>query len=116
MAGILERIRGVVQAGWEAAQTNRVNRDVHKGALGGRVNDLLDAERAALFSRGEYQARNSSLLEGVIKTYESFMVGKAGPIPRVLSGDATFNTGMEEVWRRWWEVCDFDGISSGDES
>lgn len=101
------------QAGWDAGQTTRLNRDNFRGATGGRMNELLDTERKALFDRGEFTVRNSSLLEGVIKTYESFLLGKAGPILRVNSENADWNAAAERVWRAWWSRCDFDGLSHG---
>lgn len=98
---------------WDAAKTNRLNKAHWQNATGQPINADLVSDLKTLRARSTHEAANNPLVDGVITTHQTDLVGKHGPRLSVVSDDQQYNDGLEELWNEWWELPDFNGELSG---
>lgn len=98
---------------FEAADTNRLNKEHWRGADDRTLNETLPFDLDLLRRRCEHEAKNNSLVEGVINTWVDDVVGELGPTMQCESGVAKYDRAIEEVWSDWWEECDYNAMLAG---
>ena len=82
------------------------------------MNDDLVADRATTVRRTLYEARNNALVEGVLTTHATDVVGAAGPTLQLECDDESgraYCDIAETVFGRWFEEPDRNGRLSGPE-
>lgn len=86
-----------IRSRWDSARTNRLNQEHWRWAQGNTINrDLLD-DLPTLRARCAYEASTNPMLEGVVNTYATDVVGRNGPTLQIESDDDRFNTEVEAV-------------------
>ncbi|HHM11997.1 MAG TPA: phage portal protein [Planctomycetaceae bacterium] len=98
---------------WEAAKTNRTNQAHWQDAHQRPINADLVTDLATLRARCTYEALNNPIVDGVIMTHQTDLVGKHGPRLNVVSDDPSYNSALEEVWAEWWSMPDMARELSG---
>lgn len=99
----------VVQAGYDAAQTN-TNNTRHWAAADQLSPNaaLIPAVRRVVRSRARYEAANNSYCTGLINTLSDYIIG-TGPRLHVRSGDDKLNERIQDEWRTWSQAIDLGG-------
>ncbi len=100
---------------WDAAQTDRLNRDMWASAHGYSINYDLSLDLETLRARSTFECANNPMVEGVINTHAVDVVGKCGPSLQVQSDDAEFNELVEDAFAEFFEMPDPTGRLSGPE-
>lgn len=100
---------------WEGAETDRLNEAHWAKALGDTLNNELAGNLATLRNRSENEIASNPIIEGVVETYITDVVGQAGPILEVQSSNMKYNDALERVWREWWAMPDLAEVLSGPE-
>lgn len=98
---------------WDAAKTDRFNKAHWQQVSGQTINLDLDAHLESLRTRCEYEASTNSILEGIINTHVTDLVGEEGPTLQVISADTEYNDRVEREWFNWWAMPDAAGKLSG---
>jgi hypothetical protein len=95
------------QARYDAAQTTDENTRHWLGAdsLGPDAANSY-AVRKVLRERSRYETANNPILQGILKTFASDLVG-TGPHLQVRLEDDDLNERIERDWRRWCEAVRF---------
>lgn len=97
-----------IRSRWDSARTNRLNQEHWRWAQGNPINrDLLD-DLPTLRARCAYEASTNPMVEGVVNTYATDVVGRLGPTLQVESDDDRFNNEVESVVREIMERPDPD--------
>lgn len=86
---------------WDAADTHRLNEGHWKKAKGQPINADLSDKLATLRRRIAYELANNGILEGVVETYVTDVVGENGPALQVTSSNTTYAERLERVWTEW---------------
>lgn len=100
---------------FDAARTNRLNRDHWAFAHGQSINNDLAMDLPRLVARCCHEAANNPLAFGVIETAANDLVGRNGPRLQVTSDSREFSDAVEAAWRRVWDMPDPNGRLSGPE-
>jgi lambda family phage portal protein len=98
---------------YEAAQTDRLNKGHWQGAIAGQpINADLEHSLERLRARASYELANNPLLEGVINTFCTDVVGDNGPGLQINSDQPEYNQALERVVRDALENIDAGGRMS----
>jgi len=89
--------------GWDAAETNRLNRDHWRKARGQPINEDLASDLFGLRARCDHEAQNNPTVEGVIRTHQTDIVGQNGPTLRVICDSEEYSKKLEAGWKEWFE-------------
>lgn len=100
---------------FDAARTNRLNRDHWAFAHGQSINHDIAVDLPHLIARCTHEAANNPLVAGAIETVANDLVGRNGPRLQVTSTDPQFNETVERAWRAVWAMPDPNGQLSGPE-
>jgi len=99
---------------WDSAKTHRLNSAHWQDALEQQpINADLAVDLPTLMARCAHEAANNPILEGVIETHVTDLVGPGGPALQVESDNPNYNAWLEEAWRDWFEMPDIEGVLSG---
>ena len=96
------------ERGWESAQTNRLNRAHWTGAFGTPVNLDLATDLQTLRARCEYEAQNNAVIDGILNTYSTDLLGARGPTLQVHGTPDNYADILEEVWSNWWAAPEYN--------
>ncbi|MEM9367512.1 MAG: phage portal protein [Planctomycetota bacterium] len=91
---------------WEGAQTDRLNEAHWAGATGLPIDADLAIDLPNLRARAAHEYHNNPLIEGIVETHATDIVGPEGPTLEVLTDDDAFATHFESRWNEWTEICD----------
>ena len=88
----------------------------HEPAHWSKVTGLpINAELAYasnwLRAQAEYEISSNPVMEGMVNTFKTDVVGPEGPTYRVQSSDPDYNAKREKVWRRWAKHAGATGSS-----
>lgn len=89
---------------WENAETTRLNSAHWLHAKDESINSWLLEHLETLRARSIYEARNNSIVLGMISTHADDIVGQDGPTLQVQSDDAAYNDALENVWAQWFSA------------
>lgn len=104
----------VARAQYESAETSRLNSAQWGNASDASINESHgDAER--IRARCMLEIKRNPIVEGVINTHASDVVGVRGPSLNVSGASNTFADWAEAAWKRWWSMPDAAGQLSGPE-
>lgn len=101
---------------WDVAKTHRLNKAHWQCAVGNSVNDDLASYLETLRTRCDYEAANNPLVEGVITTHQTDLVGRSGPRLQVQSDNERYNDLIESAWQEFFAMPDVNGIIGGPEA
>lgn len=73
------------------------------------INEDLSEDLPTMRARCRDAARNNPLVEGVINTHKTDVVGSDGPVLDVQSDDERYNQEAEDLWREFRCNCDYNG-------
>lgn len=96
---------------WESAETNRLNQSQWCGVQLTSMNDDLEARLETLVARCRHERANNPMVEGVIETYATDVVGREGPHLIVESEDDDYNRTVKQIWTEWFNRCTVEGTS-----
>lgn len=101
---------------WDASQRDEDNDRLWCKADGRHINAVLNDELEDVTRRATYEARANPLVEGVIETHKTDVVGRNGPSLQVQTDSDRWNQQAEEVWREEFAGhCDAAGqLAIGD--
>lgn len=101
---------------WGAAETSRLNKGhwSKAGNADGSINNDLTGSLAELCRRCSFEVANNPMVEGVIDTWATDLVG-SGPTFQCNSSSKKYNEGLEAIWKEWWKHPDITGRLSGPE-
>lgn len=85
---------------YDAASTNRHNKNHWKYADGRDANSLISPALATLRNRTRYEHRNNPMLKGIVRTFADDFVG-TGPRLQMLTDDTDFNSDSEKKFSDW---------------
>lgn len=94
---------------WEGAETHRLNQAHWQTAHGRPINQDLIERLETLRTRSAYEASNNELIEGMVETHISDMLGEHGPTLQVQSDSNRYNQALEHEWESWTASCDYAG-------
>ncbi len=86
----------------EPAETNRLNHAHWRNARGESMNEALSLDIEEIWKRCEYEARFNEMVDGVIFTHQTDVVGPQGPKLRVHSKDRSYSNRAEKIWKAWF--------------
>lgn len=86
---------------WDAADTHRLNSGHWSKAKGEPINADLIARLDTLRRRIAYEIANNGILEGVVETYVTDVVGEGGPALQVTTAEEAYGELLEKTWREW---------------
>lgn len=104
---------------WDAARTDRHNKAHWARATGQPINADLAGHLPTLRARCAHEASNNPIVEGLLNSHATDIVGRHGPTLQVISDSDEYNTAVEQLWRQWFNppddgpVPDAAGILSG---
>lgn len=98
---------------WAAGRTTRLNSGKWSDAKGTTVNDDLEAQKDTIRYRSTYEVQNNGIVEGVITTHLTDIVGPQGPTLEVQTENEAYKTKLEKLWAAWWAEPDIAGQLSG---
>ena len=96
----MEAVSGPVRR-WDSNDTDRLNEGHWSKATGLPINAELSYAINNLRARTEYEFSSNPIVEGIINTYITDVVGPEGPTYRVQSSDSEYNRARERVWKHW---------------
>lgn len=99
---------------WDAASTDRLNKG-HWSKAGGAADPITNSmvgSLSAIQQRCVYEISNNPMVDGVVETWATDLVG-TGPNMQCQSSNDAFNIDIEKVWREWWAAPDVTGRLSG---
>ena len=106
--------QGQERGRWEAAQTDRLNKDHWCGVNNQPINFDLEQDLETIVKRCQHEKHNNPMVEGVINTHTIDLIGETGPSLQVMSDSPRYNSLLEEIWQEWWSECTVEGISGVD--
>jgi len=108
-----EKAERITLRRWEAAETNRLNSGhwstVKSTSINQDLRDWLDVLR----TRSIHEAANNPIVEGMIVTHITDMIGTSHPLLQVRGGSQRYRNRLEEVWWDFWQSPDLNGQLSG---
>ncbi len=107
--GLRRTVKGFVRGGYEAADSNRLNKKHWGSASGSSADALIFQALETLRNRARHETRNNGYAEGMIETYAADCVGPVGPQLQIEFGNESWNEDVEDGWRGWTEQCDLAG-------
>lgn len=99
---------------FESAETTRLNCDQWGSVTDQPINYALNQELHTLQKRCYHERHNNPMVEGVVETHITDMLGETGPSLQVVSDSDRYNRLLEEIWQQWWEDCTCDGYAGID--
>lgn len=99
---------------WESAETTRLNQHQWGDIQTNPINVDLATDLPTLVARCRYERYNNPLVEGVVETYATDVVGEQGPQLVVESDSEQFNQAYRHYWREWFSTLCVDGMSGVD--
>ena len=87
---------------WDSKTTDRMNSAHWSKATGLPINAELAYASNWLRAQSEYEISSNPVMEGMVNSYITDVVGPEGPFYRVTSGDHEYNRQREKIWREWW--------------
>jgi capsid protein len=88
---------------WDSKDVDRMNQ-AHKAKVTGLpINAELAYAIGELRADCEYEISCNPMVEGMLNTYCTDVVGPKGPTYRVKSSDPKYNKIRERVWKKWWK-------------
>lgn len=100
---------------WESAATHRLNACHWQNAHGNSINEDLAQDLETLRARSHWERYQNPMVEGVIVTHQTDVVGQEGPRLQIQSDDERFNEAVEEWWAIVYNEPDPTGRLSGPE-
>lgn len=98
---------------WESADTDRLNRAHWVNATGNSINVDLSEDLETLRVRSAFEAANNPMVEGVISTHQTDLIGHDGPQLQVVSDSPEYNEALEAAWRQWFSAPTTNSKISG---
>ncbi len=86
---------------WDSKVTDRMNQAHWSKVTGLPINAELAYASNWLRAQAEYEISSNPVMEGMVNTFKTDVVGPEGPTYRVQSSDPEYNAKRERVWRRW---------------
>ena len=90
------------QRRWAGARTNRLNAAHWQGALGQSLNADLLTHLDTLRNRCEHEGSANPLIDGIVFTHQTDIVGVNGPTMQVQSTSPAYNDWLEGQWQDWF--------------
>ena len=87
---------------WDSKVTDRMNSAHWAKVTGLPINAELAYASNWLRAQAEYEISSNPVMEGLVNSYITDVVGPEGPNYRVTSSDAGYNKRREKIWRDWW--------------
>ncbi len=100
---------------WDAGETHRNNKAHWAKATGQNINADLAAYLKTLRARCAYEAANNPMVEGMLFTHQTDLIGNDGPRLQVLSESEEYNTAVEGIWKEWFANADVNRELAGPE-
>lgn len=94
---------------WEAGFTDRNNAAHWEHAHGQPINHDLAIDLPTLRARTAWEISNNPIIEGMVNTHCTDLVGPDGPDLQVFSSDSAYNDRLEQYWGEWSERADVAG-------
>lgn len=86
---------------WDSKNTDRLN-SAHWGKASGMpINAELAYASNWLRAQSEYEISSNPVMEGMVNSHITDVVGPEGPSYRVTSSDPEYNKKREKIWREW---------------
>jgi len=100
---------------WQSATTDRLNSGHWSGtaSMGSTINEDIGDDMPTIRQRCRLELANNPLVEGMVDTYTTDLIGPNGPTLHVESDDPDYNTALEQIWREWWKLPDVNRQLSG---
>lgn len=98
---------------WDAAKRDRLNQAQLGAVTSNSVNRDLGDYLETLRTRSAHEAANNGIVEGIITTHVTDIVGKHGPSLQIQSKDDDADTRDEDVFGEWWENPDLNDELAG---
>lgn len=98
---------------YEGAKTSRLNSAHWKDAEDRPINRDLSEDLNTLCARIACECQNNALVEGVIDTHVTDIVGPNGPKLQVLTSDKKYARELEPIYEDFWSMPDLKGQWSG---
>ena len=86
---------------WDSKTTDRMNSAHWNKASGLPINAELAYASNWLRAQSEYEISSNPVMEGLVNSHITDVVGPEGPSYRVTSSDPEYNKKREKVWRDW---------------
>ena len=86
---------------WDSKVTDRMNQAHWAKVTGLPINAELAYASNWPRAQAEYEISSNPVMEGMVNTFKTDVVGPAGPSYRVTSSDPAYNAKREKVWRNW---------------
>ncbi len=87
---------------WDSKDTDRLNQAHWSKASGLPINAELAYASNWLRAQSEYEISSNPVMEGIVNSYCTDVVGPEGPSYRVTSSDPEYNRRRETLWKNWW--------------
>lgn len=98
---------------WDAAKRDRLNQAQLGAVTSNSVNRDLGDYLETLRTRSAHEAANNGIIEGIINTHVTDIVGKQGPSLQIQSDNDDADTRDEEAFAEWWENPDLNDELAG---
>jgi hypothetical protein len=99
---------------WDSADTTRLNAEQWCQVQATSINADIESQLETLIARCRYERKNNPMVEGVIKSYCKFVVGKGGPTLIVESSSDDYNRTFRQIWDGYWSRVTVDGMHGVD--
>ncbi len=86
---------------WDSKVTDRMNQAHWAKVTGLPINAELAYAGNWLRAQAEYEISSNPVMEGMLNTFKTDVVGPEGPHYRVTSSDPAYNAAREKIWRHW---------------
>jgi len=86
---------------WDSKNTDRMNQAHWSKTTGLPINAELAYASNWLRAQAEYEISSNPVMEGMVNSHITDVVGPEGPSYRVTSSDPDYNKKREKVWRDW---------------
>ncbi len=86
---------------WDSKVTDRMNQAHWAKVTGLPINAELAYANNWLRAQAEYEISSNPVLEGMLATFKTDVIGPSGPHYRVTSSDPAYNLKREKIWRNW---------------
>jgi capsid protein len=86
---------------WDSKNADRMNQAHWQKASGLPINAELAYASNWLRAQSEYEISSNPVIEGLVNSHITDVVGPEGPSYRVTSSCAAYNQRRERIWREW---------------
>jgi capsid protein len=86
---------------WDSKNTDRMNSAHWAKTTGLPINAELAYASNWLRAQAEYEISSNPVMEGLVNSHITDVVGPEGPNYRVTSSDPLYNKKREKIWREW---------------